>query len=206
MTVYRVIKKYWLNFVRLLLFNWVHLFEPPCTLINHHIHCNMFRQVTAAIIGQWCSYMKGKNWGKDLCFTITVTITSLWPVITFLRLSSGDWLPWVKGLGAVRAQFTCRAVCSPDRNFFLFAHLSTTPRISTEHRCDGLPSRGRLVCRIDRLGDGTDVLVWSVSCKFGFWFVVSKMTCLGHFIVHTMRRPAGQDQGGRRAFFHCKFL
>ena len=110
---------------------------------------------------------------------------------------------WVEVLGGgtnslPEGQFEARTFAS-----FSSLHLSTTPRTSTEHRCDELPSRGRLVCRI---GDGTDVLVWSVICKFGFWFVVSKMTCLGHFIVHTRRRPRGHKSRLKTTFLSLYIL
>jgi len=38
----------------------------------HHIHCNTFRQVLVAIIGQWYSYIDGKNWGFGLSCTTTI--------------------------------------------------------------------------------------------------------------------------------------
>ena len=131
---------------------------------------------------------------------------TLQPVITFPSIivrglaAVSEWKGWGRN-----EQFTWRAVWSPDLHVFLFAsplHQGS----GQEHRCDGLPSRGRLVCRIDRVGDGTDVLVWRVSCKFGFWFVFIKWRVLVISLLTLGVGLAGQDQGWRWLCFHCKFF
>jgi hypothetical protein len=42
-----------------------------------NIHHDMFRSVIAAINGQCYSYVKDKNWGRGICFTIKIQACSL---------------------------------------------------------------------------------------------------------------------------------
>ena len=62
--IYSVNVSYWFSDQ----YNTIH----HCISIRH-IHYDTFRPLTAAIIGQCCDYVKGKNWGSIYCIRSTLS-------------------------------------------------------------------------------------------------------------------------------------